>query len=215
MGRPLTALEAGDRLPDNAFCDDKMSQLVDLNGGYYRLVAAYERSADAVAVEFLDERQAYSFLKRLTEDEFNCGAIRRFAVEHGFTPDARANDDHRLLRHLAAVLVSGRVQAVRTGDWRKLPTSGSAQPGEEEEPEEEEKSPPLTDEKTWIKFEVVDADSGAPVKGVTLKVKLPDGQTRNATTDGAGVIEIKDIPPGTCEIDRMIDSDTLEVVAVE
>jgi hypothetical protein len=194
-----------------------MTKLINCNGEYYRIVAAHNRNADEASVDFLDELDAFCFLRRLAEDEFNRAAIRRFAVEHGFVPAPHPIGDQRLLKYLAANLITGRLQTVRSGEWQWAVTSGSQRPGEarEQEQADDEEAPPPSDEKTWIMFEVVDDETGDPVKGVTLRIKLPDGQMRNATTDGSGMIEITDIPPGTCDIERMIDFDTLEVVAVE
>ena len=76
-------------------------------------------------------------------------------------------------------------------------------------------APATSEEKTWISFSIVDHETGEQVKGVTLKVTLPDGKSRSAKSDAAGLIEFKDIPSGTCAIEKMIDADTLEVVAVE
>jgi len=203
--------------PEVAFSGETMSRLIGSNGEDYRIVAAHDRHADEPAVEFLDERDAFSFLRRMAEDEFNRAAIRRLAAEDGLVVDAYAVGDQRLLEYLAMDLISGRLRAVRPGEWQRASTLGSRRPGEAAEPKqaEEEEAPPPSDEKTWIKFEIIDDETGKPVSGVTLKIKLPDGQSRHGKSDASGIIEFKDIDPGTCEIERMLDGETLEVVSVE
>jgi hypothetical protein len=53
--------------------------------------------------------------------------------------------------------------------------------------------------KHWINFNIKD-DSGKPVANVTIQVVLPDGSVEEHTSDEKGIIEIKNIEPGTCKI---------------
>lgn len=194
-----------------------MARLINPQGKPYQLIVAYERKKDESPVGFLDDADAFTFLRGLTDDDFNRNAIRRFAVEYGLFADTRPVDETRMLRVLAAGVQSGRLLIVRPGDWHAAPTSGAGkhEPKGEPTPPPEPEPPPPTDEKTWIKFEILDEKSGKPVPGVTLKVKLPNGESRNVTSNAAGVIEITDIPPGTCEIERMTDNQTFEVVSIQ
>lgn len=193
-----------------------MVKLIDSNGEPYELIRAHRRRDDQAMVGFLDEGDAFTFLRRLAEDELNRAALRRFAVDYGLIADMRGIADRRLLKILSTAIQSGRLMAVRPGEWKREVTSQapSHKTGEPAPPPEKEAPPPTT-EKTWIKFEILDDATGKPVSGVTLKVKLPDGESRNATSNSAGIIEITNIPPGTCDIERMIDSDTLEVVSIQ
>lgn len=194
-----------------------MIELIDPGGERFHLIASHEIVDDETPLEFLDEHHAFWFLTQLAEMPANLAAIRRMAEEDGLVLDPYDVDDEHLLRHFAFHLTGTRLRVVQRGAWERVSTFGSRVTegsSESDEEEEEEETPAESDELTWIKFEVVDDETGDPVKGVTLKVKLPDGSIRNATTDASGMIEIRDIPAGTCDIERMIDSDTLEVVAV-
>ena len=193
-----------------------MTKLTATDGEIYRLVAAHDRAADEAPVEFADERDAFRFLTELAEDEFNRAAIRQFAAEDIPILDVQAASDLRVLAYLAANIIAGRFHVVRTGEWHRPARFGGKppEPGEPEEAEEQEPPPPSV-EKTWIKFEIIDDATDKPVSGVTLKVILPDGKPSSKKSDPDGIVEFKDIDPGTCEIERMLDGDALEVVSVQ
>jgi hypothetical protein len=197
-----------------------MVTLIDVQGEIYRMVGPETFAEGEKPAEFLDVHDAFHFLARLTEDSFNEMAMRRWAEEHSLIIDPSENDWREILLQLAGLIISGRIRVLREGDWWHSDVFGrsaveATEQEEEEEEEEEEETPADEDELTWIKFEIVDDETGDPVKGVTLKLKLPDGREVNAKSDGSGMIEVKDIPSGTVDILRMIDSDTLEVVSVE
>ncbi|MHC4406967.1 MAG: hypothetical protein ACYTG0_45705 [Planctomycetota bacterium] len=195
-----------------------MIELIGAGGERLHLIASHQVVDDETPLEFLDERDAFRFLIELAERHFNRAALRRMVEEDGLVFDPHRISDEHLLKYFAFHLISGRLRVVQRGGWERVSTAGgraTGTPGESAAEEEEEAAPPPeSDELTWIKFEVVYDETGDPVKGVTLKVKLPDGSIRNATTDASGMIEFRDILHGTCDIERMIDSDTLEVVAV-
>ena len=98
-----------------------------------------------------------------------------------------------------------------------MPPIGRARAPVEEDTGDRPFAPPPespTEEKTWIKFQILDSETGQPMAGITLTVKLTDGTTRKSTSDGSGLIEFKDIPPGSCSIESMSDPDALEVVSM-
>ncbi|MCF0040064.1 carboxypeptidase-like regulatory domain-containing protein [Dyadobacter fanqingshengii] len=53
--------------------------------------------------------------------------------------------------------------------------------------------------KKWIEFYMQDAN-GSPVAGVTLVLKLSDGNVVEATSDETGIIHITNVPDGSCEL---------------
>jgi type VI secretion system secreted protein VgrG len=53
--------------------------------------------------------------------------------------------------------------------------------------------------KNWVEVELVD-DSGAPVPGEAVEIKLPDGSVASGTTDDKGLLKISNIDPGSVEI---------------
>jgi hypothetical protein len=194
-----------------------MMLLRDSNGDPFRLIISHRRREDEEAIRFFDEREVFASLRRIIDDDLNRVELRRFAVEADLISDSRSVNDRRLLKLISSGIASGRLMAVRPGEWTRGTTSGESKEKKDDPPPPPEPAPPPppTTEKTWIKFEIIDNESGKPVSGVTLKVKLADGGSRSATSNAAGLIEITNIPPGTCEIERMIDSDTLEVVSIQ
>jgi uncharacterized surface anchored protein len=61
---------------------------------------------------------------------------------------------------------------------------------------------------------VVDDETNEPVSGVAFKVKLPNGEVRDFITDASGKIDVRNIQPGSCTIEKMVDDRALEVVRV-
>jgi hypothetical protein len=51
-----------------------------------------------------------------------------------------------------------------------------------------------------LTVQVVDVKSGAPYANQKAKIKLADGSTKSKTTDGSGIVELKEIPPGPAKV---------------
>ena len=92
----------------------------------------------------------------------------------------------------------------------ELAGSGEPPPAKPDEAPAAKTSPELS----WVGFQVVDDETNEPVSGVALKVKLPNGEVRDFTTDASGKIDVRDIQPGSCTIEKMVDDRALEVVRV-
>jgi hypothetical protein len=99
------------------------------------------------------------------------------------------------------------------------PPPPNAKPGPPPKPAPPPTPPPKKDEPPkklhWVKFQVLDDETGKPLSGVVLKIKLPNGSIGQYSTDSSGMISFDPVDPGTCDIQKMIDSDALEVVRVE
>ena len=96
-----------------------------------------------------------------------------------------------------------------------IPAWSHVEPAVEEEGEEAVLAPAAVPEaEHWIKLQIVDDDTNEPVKGVSMKIKLPSGEVKQFKADSNGTIEIKGVPEGTWDIEEMIDSYALEVVEV-
>ena len=165
---------------------------------------------------------AFAFLSRLAGDAFNLNALRSSAADDWSALGSSGFNDTGVLERIASDLVTGRVRVVRSDGWEEQPRAATrrTEPGSDTHDEDDDTSegeapsPPASDELTWIKFQVLDDVSGEPVRGVLLHVKLTTGKTKKGRTDGMGFIEFTDIPSGSCDIERMIDSDALEVVSI-
>ena len=71
----------------------------------------------------------------------------------------------------------------------------SASVAEEEEKEEHQ---PEVKTRHWIEIQLVD-ETGAPVSGQAYRITLPDGEVRQGSTDGKGVVRFDGIDPGQCD----------------
>jgi hypothetical protein len=172
--------------------------------------------ADPLSLKtFSNTGSALSFLRDLQGDPFSMSVLRDLVVERHRASDLSNLDDKRLLEMVAWELESGRLRVAEV--FRLLSLGGRAQAPVESDVGDAPFAPPPPppkDEKTWVTFEVLDNETGKPVPGVTLEIKLPDGTTKKSKTDGSGLIEIKNITSGSCSIESMTDSDALEVLSI-
>jgi hypothetical protein len=114
------------------------------------------------------------------------------------------------VENIAALVACGRLTLLELPE--EMPRFGA---GGEPREESEEPAAAVATEKAWIKFRVVDDETGEPVAGVTLRIREPGGLERDYTTRADGGIEINEIDPGACDILEMTDPDALEVVRTE
>lgn len=195
-----------------------MYRLIDPFHGALWITAASSSPVGTGPLIFDDEREAYTYLRRLAASEENLTSLRYFLNDSGLALESRPLGDHALLQLLAARIASGQWLLVRESEPERRFTAGGRKPNtkpDQPPPPPPPEPAPTPAEKTWIKFEIVDDESGKPVPGVTLRVRLPDGQERSGTSNAAGLIEFTEIQPGACDILKMIDSHTLEVVSVQ
>jgi len=54
-------------------------------------------------------------------------------------------------------------------------------------------------EQHWIQFQIQGTD-GLPVSGVTVRLKLADGNIAEADSDDDGIVFISNVPAGACEL---------------
>lgn len=173
-------------------------------------------------LDFSDEYECTQQLNRDRESIAKVLALRESFFRFASPFDLTRFPDEDVILLLADRLVSGRFEW-GPGEAPRVPfgeAAASAEPtvAEEEEeapPESEAPPPPVEEETAWIKFKVIDEDSGEPVKGVTLHVKTPDGKIKQVRTGPDGMAEISGIQPGSCSIERIVDADALEITAVE
>jgi hypothetical protein len=172
---------------------------------------------------FSDEYQPTRSLVADLDLIHNRVALRETLFPFAAPFDLTRFNDEEAVFHVAARMVTGRLEAVPRFEWRgahgdaaDVGAAQQAEPEEEPPAEEPPPPPPASEEETaWIKFKVVDDETGDPVKGVTLHVKTPDGKTRQVRSGADGMAEINGILPGSCSIERIVDSDALEIKAVE
>lgn len=152
-------------------------------------------------LRFSNESAACAFLRGLEGNVGFMQEIRNVVCERGRDISRMTNEE--AFQQFASLLVGGRVSILHA----PLLTARSGLPAAEVESSEEvEKSGaaaravPLKTKRHWVEFKVVDDQTGDPVEGAVLNVKLPDGTTETLTTDAGGYIEINDCMRGQCEL---------------
>ncbi len=179
----------------------------------FRFLEWHETPPSEGLKEFRDEFSSLEFLREFLHDRFSMMALRDILSEDYFYADLSRIDDQMVLREIANRLATDRLKIAPF----TIPHF-SLQPPAEEELEEEEPAPPIAavapEAALWIKFRIVEDGTDEPVPDVKLKIRMPTGEVREFTTDAQGMIEINDLPPGTCDIEEMIDDKALEVVQV-
>jgi hypothetical protein len=180
--------------------------------------------ADAI-LEFRDASALLDFLRAHLEDPLGMQTLRDvLAEELTFTAISRM-DDHEVLEQLAWHMLCGYIKLVPLAISQPAVQAGISV---QERPEATEEEAPIGPVVTaappvvaaseavrhWIKFQVVDEDTNQPLPGVGLKIKLPTGALKEYTTDANGMVEINDLPHGTCDIEQMLDPDALEVMPI-
>jgi len=121
--------------------------------------------------------------------------VRQLAREVDPGLDDRLADD-QLLKRVVQWIHDGRIRL-----WVEQPpvraTTLSALPDEEAfEPLLSQPEPELS----RVAFQVLERHGGAPVPGVTLSITLPDGSVTEQRTDDDGLVDLRDIPEGTCSV---------------
>lgn len=173
--------------------------------------------------KFNDKSSALNFLYQFIHDTFNMMSLRRILAERLSHIDLSRLNNHQVCEQVAWQLVSGHIRilpvAASSFVTQGTSTGQVAQTVEEIVSEEEMVSSSATattiQELNWIKFQVLDDETGLPVQNVTFMIKLPDGTVGEFTTDANGMVHINDLPAGELEIEKMLDSDALEVLNIE
>lgn len=197
----------------------------------YEIRAWHEVQPGDVSRPFFDVSSAVGFLRRFMHDPFAMTALRELTASTFWAPSLSARSDQDIIHQLAAQLIAGRLCLVPLSRSETyLPAGGTSRSPVLDETEEavedespvrphqtqaHEPEPPVPSAQAttpWITFQVLDDDTGAPVAGVDLRLRLPDGTVRTYTTGGDGVITASDLPAGTCDLEQMLDEEAFEVV---
>ena len=117
---------------------------------------------------------------------------------------------------LANRLVSGEIIVIQSSG---LVQSGGQVAGKPpSEPKKDDTPPPTKVRETtsedkihWVRIEVIDPDT-LPISGVQLELKLPDSNPKVYDAGKNGVVYLKNIKPGQCELNIILSSDVYEVV---
>lgn len=160
----------------------------------------------------LDHEQALGLAARLLDDGFNERRLRALYQEACGGPPCFDGLRQSFSERLAAALASGRIRVVLRGERQRAAPGLGGDPSQDDTQEAAEES--LADKKKthFIKFQVTDEDTGKPLPGVTVKLRLPTGELRTLTTDGQGMVKVEGLPEGgSWDLEAIESNDTLEV----
>lgn len=190
-----------------------MKQILHSGTVEYEILVWDERREDEFGPldRFIDLPAALGFLYPLLHDHTNMVALRSALTGDAFYPRMSLLTDQDVVLEVAWRLVTGALRVIAL----PLPSTIHGDPSENDDEEEPEEPAVVDEERHWVDFKVIDDETGDPIEDVTLKIKLPGGVARDFRTKEDGMIEIKDLDSGTCEILQMRDSEGFEVVAVE
>jgi len=117
---------------------------------------------------------------------------------------------------LTSRLVSGEIVVIQSSGLVQSGGQGAKKPPSE--PKKDDTPPPTKVRETtsedkihWARFEVIDTDT-LPISGVQLELKLPDSNPKMYDAGKNGVVYLKNIKPGQCELNIILSSDVYEVV---
>lgn len=150
-----------------------------------------------------DPMQLETWLRRLAQDPLNQQVLRELsggafrAPAHGLLAASEA------VRQVALQLGEGRLRLAEALPL-PLPRLPRTRVGEDPMP-----PPPSQEERHMISLQIVDDVTDEPISGVKLRIKLPNGSTQPATSDGSGTVRVSNVPSGNVEVRSVIDGATL------
>ncbi len=148
--------------------------------------------AQRILYEFILDRFAIHNLRCLLSDAMKIGVQNL--------------DDHEVIEEMAKLLDRGSYVMARLPalSWEGFITPAQVKKPKEEPEEEEE------EELSWIQVKVVDDQSGVVIPRVKLTFKFANGEERELSTGIKGLIDLRDIPEGSCEVGCNIKGITLD-----
>ncbi|UCF85627.1 MAG: LysM peptidoglycan-binding domain-containing protein [Desulfobacteraceae bacterium] len=184
-----------------------MKRVLRKGSQQFNILEKREIQPDDKLKTFRDNTSALNFLRGLMRDNLNTAILRNIVKQKLSQTRFSKVGERKVIENLASQLVSGQLRIA------VLPVAIPTWAYEAPELIEEEVVEAFEEkelETAWIKFQVVDDATGKPIPEINLKIALPDGYHQDSRTDQEGIIEIKDIIPGNCEVTCEIKGATLE-----
>jgi hypothetical protein len=181
----------------------------------FELLTVGDRGSSGDVLSFPDSAEALHFLRGFLGDPLSVSALRDVLARESPHSGASRLRHREVLKRLSTLLVTGDL---RIASLRFEPQPLPSAPAAEAPPEEEEQkagvpvAPPVTEH--WVQFKVIDDETDAPIDGVKIEVKLPDGRVETLETRGGGMAEVRGLDPGKCDVVRILDEEGLEVVSI-
>jgi hypothetical protein len=168
-------------------------------------------------MEFQDVRYAQRFLRRFAEDARNDDTLRCSLLETTCASESCNCPEAACLQRLADALVLGHLKIV-SEPLRPPETSGQPpKPVDPVDPEEPPLIPPEPVEPLkWVEFIILDNETNDPYADAALLVTLPGHGSLKYEANPSGVIRIENIEADStsCDVDRLVAPEILEVISI-
>lgn len=151
---------------------------------------------DEFVLAFRDISSAVQFLSRFRNDDAQMRTLRSILVTH--VPGVHRMTTDQILNTMAQLLVNRRVSILQRSRKSMLRKAMDAE--EAALAAAATSAPPMATQKVWVEFRVVDDETGKPIEGIELTIKLPDGRIEKQKTNAGGYVEINDTVEGECEV---------------
>lgn len=186
----------------------------------FEIKAWHDMCPGDIVTRFHDVHSALRFLTDLMHSgPLAMATLREVATRSLWVRSLYRYSDHEVLQQLAGQLVAGWLCLVPIERPERSPSAGGRGPSpvleesRDDRPAMPWRPPPSRQPVTsWITFEVIDDETGAPVAGVKLRIKGPNVAVGIYTTDADGIVHLTDLPAGTCDIEQVLDSEAFEIV---
>ncbi|QSQ21739.1 LysM peptidoglycan-binding domain-containing protein [Pyxidicoccus parkwayensis] len=145
-------------------------------------------------------------LLQLARDDSNLRTLRSLVYAHGHAssrPLTSLRSAEDVARQAASLFSFGLLRLARA----PLPQHTVAPPFAETP----EVAPPVEDaEPLWLRLQVVDDVTDAPISGIQLRIQFSDASEQQTTTDSEGRVDLKDVPAGAADVLSVLDGATLD-----
>jgi hypothetical protein len=152
---------------------------IQLSGHSYRLVVAADQAQlpNRAFFEALSPKQAKALLE-------TCAADSRFQEQSALLRAAIAYVEPQRDQRAQLLVLQRQREYLRPEETTRAVTPSQVR---------------AENESHWIEFQVLD-DKGRPYANEAYTLKLADGKTKSGTTDENGMVHVKGIVSGNCEI---------------
>ncbi|MCH9688220.1 MAG: LysM peptidoglycan-binding domain-containing protein [Deltaproteobacteria bacterium] len=142
-----------------------------------------------------DDREARSLLSPCAYEPAAMRRIRRLLRDVEPHADDQMSDG-QVLASVARWVGGGRMTMCVAHEPERFTQLTTA-------PSEDEMEPLIVEpevELSRVAFQVLEQHSGEPVADIALSITLPDGSVQQHVTDADGLVDIRDIPEGVCDV---------------
>ncbi len=173
-----------------------MSESIYFNSRSYHLMKWSELEEGLEPEQFRHWQDAQQLISDCLSDSMAMGTLRNVLSKHGGLGHPLWDmDNHEVIEAVARLLGANSLYLVaqRPFDYDGAFLLPAIE--KEEEPEDEKKN----EELDWIEIHLVDMDD-QPITHEPMEILTPDGTSRKASTNAAGVLRLDNLDSGDCEI---------------